>query len=32
MEEKITLYLAKGAKEVWVCNEPGKLAYYSYHG
>lgn len=32
MEEKITLYLAKGAKEVWVCNEQGKLAYYSYSG
>lgn len=32
MEEKIMLYLAKGAKEVWVCDEQGKLAYYSYCG
>ncbi len=32
MEEKIMLYLAKGAKEVWVCDEQGKLAYYSYRG
>jgi Uma2 family endonuclease len=32
MEEKRSLYLAKGAKEVWICNEQGKLTYCCYRG
>jgi Uma2 family endonuclease len=32
IEEKIQLYLAKGAYEVWVVNEKGETAYYSHEG
>jgi len=32
MEEKISLYLAQGAKEVWLCNEKGEISYYSHTG
>lgn len=32
MQEKISLYLSKGAKEVWLCGDDGALEYYSYRG
>jgi Uma2 family endonuclease len=32
MEEKINLYLAKGAKEVWIGSEDGAIEFYSYRG
>ena len=32
MNEKINLYLAQGAKEVWLCNQKGEVSYYSQHG
>ncbi len=32
MQEKMMLYLSKGAKEVWVCDENGLLFLYSYQG
>lgn len=32
MQEKTTLYLSKGAKEVWVCDENGLLLIYSLQG
>lgn len=32
LEEKIGLYLAKGAKEVWLCNEDGQIEFHSYEG
>lgn len=32
IEEKISLYLSKGAKEVWICNEKGSIKFYSYAG
>lgn len=32
MKEKVTLYLAKGAKEVWVCGEEGTIEFYGYQG
>lgn len=32
MEEKITLYLAKGAHEVWICNDQGKLTFRDHAG
>ena len=32
MEEKIKLYLAQGAKEVWLCNQEGEISYYSQAG
>ncbi len=32
MEEKIDLYLAKGAKEVWICTEDGSVEFHSYEG
>jgi Uma2 family endonuclease len=32
MEEKISLYLAQGAKEVWLCNQQGEISYYSHAG
>jgi Uma2 family endonuclease len=32
IEEKIQLYLAKGALEVWTVEETGKTRYYSYEG
>ena len=31
-EEKIGLYLAKGAKEVWLCSENGDVEFHSYEG
>jgi Uma2 family endonuclease len=30
--EKTDLYLARGAKEVWTCNDDGTLRFYSYQG
>ena len=32
MDEKILLYLAKGAHEVWICNDNGQVRYYSHIG
>jgi len=32
MEEKRELYFAKGAQEVWLCDEQGKLAFYDCVG
>ena len=32
MAEKIDLYLAKGAREVWVCGEQGTLEFHAYRG
>jgi len=32
MQDKIQLYLAKGAKEVWLCNLEGELRFYTYVG
>jgi len=32
MQEKIQLYLAKGAQEVWLCNLEGELRFYTYVG
>lgn len=32
MEEKIELYLAKGAKEVWIVSENGGIAYFNCEG
>ncbi len=32
MEEKVTLYLAKGAQEVWICGIDGDVAFYSHEG
>ena len=32
MEEKITLYLAKGAREVWLCGEDGRMRFFGYEG
>lgn len=32
MEEKIELYLAKGAKEVWIVNEDGEVKYFTCEG
>ena len=32
MEQKIELYLAKGAQEVWVCAEDGKVRCYEHRG
>ncbi len=32
INEKIELYLAKGAKEVWVCNAKRTMEYYSHQG
>ena len=32
MEQKIELYLAKGAHEVWVCCEDGDVRYYEHRG
>ncbi|MCI5191929.1 MAG: Uma2 family endonuclease [Candidatus Electrothrix sp. AU1_5] len=32
MAEKRELYLAKGAKEVWFCNESGDMEFFTYGG
>lgn len=32
IEEKVQLYLAKGALEVWVVDENGQTAYYGHEG
>lgn len=32
MLEKIQLYLAKGAKEVWICSADEKIRFYSHSG
>lgn len=32
INEKIQLYLAKGAHEVWTCDNEGKIAYFSHIG
>ncbi len=32
IEEKITLYLAKGAREVWVCDAKGNVAFADHLG
>jgi Uma2 family endonuclease len=32
MDEKVLLYLARGAKEVWVCDQDENIRYYSYSG
>lgn len=32
IDEKIELYLSKGAHEVWIVNEDGKTRYYTYEG
>lgn len=31
-EEKADLYFAKGAKEVWICNENGDMKFLSHEG
>ena len=32
MEEKVTLYLAKGAQEVWICEPDGRLRWFGHEG
>ncbi len=32
MKETIKLYLAQGAKEVWLCDHNGEITYYSLNG
>lgn len=32
MEEKVTLYLAKGAREVWLCDEKGNVTFADHSG
>ena len=32
MAEKKELYLAKGAKEVWFCDETGEMEFFTYKG
>ncbi len=32
LEEKIQLYLARGAKEVWIVDENGEISYFSHEG
>ncbi len=32
MEEKIMLYLAKGAQEVWICDMEGRLTFHGNEG
>jgi Uma2 family endonuclease len=32
MEEKIRLYLEKGALEVWIVDLKGKVSFYSHTG
>lgn len=32
MQEKIVLYLAKGAQEVWLCSDDGRLSFFGHEG
>lgn len=32
IDEKIELYLSKGAHEIWIVSEDGKTRYYTYEG
>ena len=32
MEEKVMLYLNQGAREVWLCDQQGRISYYSKAG
>ena len=32
MQEKVTLYLAKGAREVWLCDEKGNVTFANHSG
>jgi Uma2 family endonuclease len=32
IKEKVGLYLTGGAKEVWVCNDEGRLSFYGKRG
>ncbi|MCI5162993.1 MAG: Uma2 family endonuclease, partial [Candidatus Electrothrix sp. AX5] len=32
IEEKVQLYLAKGAHEIWVVNQDGDTTYYAHEG
>ena len=32
MQEKITLYLAKGAREVWLCEDGGRVRFFGHKG
>lgn len=32
MEEKIVLYLAKGAQEVWICDLEGRVQFFGHEG
>jgi Uma2 family endonuclease len=32
IEEKIMWYLSKGAREVWVCDKNGNIAFHDYSG
>ncbi|MBC8043132.1 MAG: Uma2 family endonuclease [Rhizobacter sp.] len=32
MQEKIMLYLAKGAKEVWLCSDTGAMKFFVHEG
>jgi hypothetical protein len=32
MEAKVTLYLAKGAQEVWICEPDGRLRWFGHEG
>jgi Uma2 family endonuclease len=32
MSEKIDLYLARGAKEVWICDDRGGMSFYAHAG
>jgi Uma2 family endonuclease len=32
MVEKVTLYLARGAQEVWICETDGSLRIFAYEG
>ena len=32
IDEKIDLYLAKGAKEAWICDENGRVSFFIHKG
>lgn len=32
IEEKIVYYLAKGAREVWICDKNGNMSFHDYSG